>query len=272
MLLLRSKAQPRPIDQGLTLRAEGIETPQMNRWCQSTLIVLTLLIDAGAQTVVWIAGRDLQLNELATATETANPNTLLPEWSYGLRSTVTGTALTLFGPTDHINTSSGAFDGFGISGSGPSVLVNMTGSTVITDYGFGPNLGVTPLEMLLHPAANNDYAVIRWTAPAAGNYTVSAYWHDEDPHGGNGGSGDIVLNGAVVFSTSWANGGGPATSGLLTLSLATGDRLDFLVGSAGDYAFDSTRFDATITAVPEPGTLALLVLGIAVLSRRRVIG
>jgi len=224
------------------------------------VVLFALPVVSSAQTIVWVAGNDLYLNELVTLTESVTPNTVVPEWRYGYRSTVVGTALTLFAPVDHFNASYGVLDGFGL-GSGPSVVVNMSPTTFFTDYGFGPNLGVEPREILLHPASNNDYPVVRWTAPATGAYTVLAYWHDEDPHGGNGGTGDVVLNGTSIFSASWANGGALASSGLLTLSLSAGDTIDFLLGSSGDWAFDSTRFGATITAIPEPSTVAQLLLG-----------
>lgn len=116
---------------------------------------------------------------------------------------------------------------------------------------------------------------MRWTAPAAGAYTItSAYWRDDDSHGGNGSDVHIVLNGVSIFDRSFANGGQTALGAPLTLTLAAGDKLDFLLGSAGDWSFDSTAFNATISAlaVPEPGAAGLLAIGVGLLalaSRRR---
>jgi hypothetical protein len=123
--------------------------------------------------------------------------------------------------------------------------------------------------MLLHPSSGNEYAVVRWTAPVANTYYVSAYWQDEDPHGGNGATGDIVLNGTSLFSGSWANGGTAVTSGTLTLNLTAGARIDFLVGSSGDWAFDSTRFNATIIPIPEPSVSLFIPLGLVALAASR---
>jgi hypothetical protein len=225
---------------------------------------LALAVSAGppafAQTTLWIAGHDLALNEVSAATETLNPNAVVPEWSYGQRTVAASPLLTLFTAAEHNDSAFGlaGIEGFG---SGAAVAVNTAGAALVTNFGYGPNTPLAPLDMILHPAANNDYAVVRWTAPAAGSYTVTAAWSDVDPHGGNGATGDIVLNGVTLFSTSWSNGGAGLPAGPLVLSLAAGDRLDFLTGSAGDYSFDSTAFNATVAAVPEPATWALLALG-----------
>jgi len=57
-----------------------------------------------------------------------------------------------------------------------------------------------------------------------------------------------------------------------TISLAAGDTIDFAVGygANGDYFFDSTGINATVGAVPEPATAALLLGGVlAVLQAAR---
>ena len=51
--------------------------------------------------------------------------------------------------------------------------------------------------MMLHPRSA-DYAIVRWTAPASATYSISAYWRSVDPNGGNGSTGDIVVNGVEL--------------------------------------------------------------------------
>lgn len=220
--------------------------------------------NVSAQTV-WIAGRDLQANEASTATELLNPNSVVPAWSYGFRSTVASTSLTLFSAAQHSNSLGAAgLEGY-TGGSGPDVSVNTTNTTIFTNFGFGPNPGIGTLEMRLHPASNNDFAVVRWTAPSSGMFSITAYWRDDDPHGGNGATGHIVLNGVALFEATWANGNSAALNSPLMLSLNAGDKMDFLLGSAGDWGFDSTAFNATIVAIPEPTQVTLLAMGVLML-------
>ena len=47
-----------------------------------------------------------------------------------------------------------------------------------------------------------------------------------------------------------------------SLTVATGDTIDFVVGEAGAGNHAGTRLDATITPTPEPGTVVLLLTGL----------
>jgi hypothetical protein len=224
-------------------------------------MLLAMTASVASAQLVWIAGRDLAANEASSATELLNPNAVVPAWSYGFRSSVATANLTLFSAAQHGNAlGATGLEGYS-GGAGPDVTVNVTTATISTNFGFGPNPGIGPLEMRLHPASNNDFAVVRWTAPIDGMFAVSAYWRDDDLHGGNGATGHIVLNGVSLFDTTWANGGSAALESPLMISVFAGDKLDFLVGAAGDWSYDSTAFNATIVAVPEPGSVILLGLG-----------
>ena len=218
-----------------------------------------------AQTVVWVAGADLVANELG-ANPTSNPNSLATAWSYGRRSAFADTSLFLFNASEHgINFNVAGLNGFSSGDNGSSVIVNTTNTTKFTNFGPGTNNGIAPSELWLHPASNNDFAVVRWTAPASGTYTItSAYWRDDDPHGGNGTDVHIVLNGIAIFDASFGNGGATALGASLTFTLAANDKIDFLLGSAGDWTYDSTACNATISAlaIPEPGTAVLLAVGV----------
>jgi hypothetical protein len=238
------------------------------------LLILTLDLIICQKTLAdWVAGRDLALNEQPDgAQELINPNHMVPEWSYGFRTTIASSSLTLFPVGDHFNDRSGYadFDGWGaVSTNGATTLVNAGVNPIILNFGFGPLLPLDPLKIDMHPAANNDVAVVRWTSPAAGQYSIDASWTDIDLYGGDGASADIVVKGASIFHHEWANGGSAADARQLSLQL--GDTIDFVVGPRGNFTFDSTAFDASITLVPEPSNIALAIFsGLIIVTRRSV--
>lgn len=210
----------------------------------------------------WIAGADMALNEKPDEPDmfhddTLDPNSLVPQWSYGYRFDLASTNLTLFSPSDHTDgTSYPDLEGF--VGNGVSVLVNVGNAPIVINNGFGPLGDLNPGEMHLHPSSANAYAVVRWTSPLGGDFDLSAYWYDVDPYGGNGASAHILVNGVLLFDQEFNNGGG--TSTVQTVSLNVGDVVDFALGSRGDFAFDATRFDASISAaIPEPTHLGVVL-------------
>jgi hypothetical protein len=240
-----------------------------------TLTLIGSLIMASMATVSadWVAGRDLVANELpdGNGVEQINPNPTVPEWSYGFRGSLADTSLTLYTAAQHTNSDSGntSVQGFVFPGT-PQVFVNVGASDVILNFGFGNLNPLHPGEMDLHPGpdANDTFSIVRWIAPATGSYLIDAYWTDLDPNGTqfagvNGASGSIVINGNVVFNSNFADNSG--TSDTFTISLNAGDIVDFATGSQGDYRFDDTGFDASITAVPEPSTASSVVVGVALL-------
>jgi hypothetical protein len=211
-------------------------------------------VDYGAKACGnWVAGRDLAANERVTATETLNPNATVPAWSYGYRSTLASSALTLFTPARHVNNSlsNPGLDGFvfGVPGIVPEVVVN-TRSTPLVRAGLS---NLNPDEIEQHPGEELVYSVVRWTAPAAGLYSISATWRDIDPNGAagavDGASGHIVINGTSIYNRTWANGGPGVAVSYPSVVLGLGDRVDFAVGAGANYFADSTAFDATITPV-----------------------
>ena len=232
------------------------------------LVIAFLLVGAVSSFADWIAGKDLKANELpdGNGVEQIDPNLTVPEWSYGYRSSLTGTSLSLFTSADHTNANDGnsSMQGFDSGNATPKVVVNTGASDVVFDFGFGNLNPIHPEEMDLHPGPNNEFSIVRWVAPATGSYLISAYWTDLDPLGTqfagvNGATGAITLNGSILFDVDFANNSGTSTS--FTQTLNAGDIVDFLTGSQGDYRFDDTGFDATISAVPEPATASSLVVG-----------
>jgi hypothetical protein len=78
----------------------------------------------------------------------------------------------------------------------------------------------------------------------------------------------VLMNIVPVFSKF---GTTTNESFLITFAVEQGDTIDFVVGYAGDYRWDTTPLAATLDyqPVPEPATLAALGLGAVALIRRR---
>jgi hypothetical protein len=104
--------------------------------------------------------------------------------------------------------------------------------------------GIAPGEFALHPGQSGEYAIARWTAPAAGDYSVTVQF-------GAGDTGDtdgILLHNGVAVATDPSTSTG--TVHTLKVSMAAGDHLDAAVGPKGDFLYDSTPVRLTIESVP----------------------
>ncbi len=221
---------------------------------------VTTVDDAAAQ---WIGGRDLATNEKpdGNANELFNPNGTVPQWTYGYRTTIADTALGVFNSASAQHTNGGISDD--VMEGWKAGDVALTCNTHATDghtydFGFGPNLPINPQEMLISPTSGGTLPVLRWTAPATGRYEVMPYWQDIDAHGGDGFSAHVVVNGAEVFSEDMGDGGGCST--VRTLDLTAGDQVDFLMGTRGEFTFDTTKFDVVIVrpaVLPAPAALTI---------------
>lgn len=201
-------------------------------------------VDPGSLPVTinhWVAGRDLIANEKAgVAMELTNPNGTVPAWSYGSRSTLTSATseLTLFTANEHANSTTEGWNRV----LNTIVDVNTGNEGVSQPSGF-----IRPGEMRVHPPAAG-FTVVRWTAPAAGNYSVSAFWQDSDWTTGDGCNASLVKNGTnVIFTFDYDNGNGAFVNQVMPL--ASGDVLDFMLGTRATNHADSTRFNATVTLI-----------------------
>ncbi len=145
----------------------------------------------------------------------------------------------------------------------PAVVVN----TANTSQNIHASIeALDPGQILLHPGGigGNAFtppiygAVIRFTTPTAGVYTISGDW--ESLHSGAT-LNQILRNGTSLFSDAAAD----INFNLTNVALNAGDYVDFVVRSNnGDIGSDSTGLRATLsTNIPEPGSLALLGLGLA---------
>src|SRR5690242_20783420 len=57
----------------------------------------------------------------------------------------------------------------------PYIALNPTDDTINYGTAFVP-----PHSMVLHPASNGDEAILRWTAPTTGTYTIQGFWERDD--------------------------------------------------------------------------------------------
>jgi hypothetical protein len=198
---------------------------------------------------------------------TTNPNGV---WTYGSSTTLGGTYGTFV--------KNGTFDGLnywqegtgtpGNSDALPWIAVNPSSSTV--DYS---TLHVNPGELTLHPGVTGHYAVLRFTAPTAGQYDVNSDFFGQDSVGPTTTDVHVLVNGTTTFNGLINDYRTTFASFHQIVSLTQGETVDFAVGlgSNGTYFYDSTGLKATITAVPEPSTImagALLLLPFGVSTMR----
>ena len=197
------------------------------------------------------------VNDFST---TLNPN---GNWRYGQESTLGGAFTLLTGSY----TNGPSITGFsGSVGGFPLVAKNTSGGTVSSGTITMPND-----LLLLHPASDGTYSVVRFIAPTAGLYTIAGRFQaldatTTDVH--------VLINNLSGFDSSVTQAGtnpDPATANRTAFNLArtfaVGDTVDFAVGrgSNGTYLFDSTGLSATITrssaSAPDASSLALVALG-----------
>lgn len=211
---------------------------------------------------LWAAGVDLITNEIADAPEEKNStNATNPMWSYGYRSGALGTAFTPFAPEQHQNgVGHPEVDGWS---AGAAVLANTAGADVTLALDGVTSKTVRAGQLVLQPSAT-QYAVVRWVAPEKGTYSIAARWADIDASGGNGAAAHVVVNGVEVAgeATSFDPSGTAASSGYVwpnggqaempprSFRFEAGDKVDFVVGAAGDATADRTAFNAVIRRTP----------------------
>jgi hypothetical protein len=196
---------------------------------------------------------------------TSNPNGV---WQYGYKTTLTGSFIPMLQATSSVF----GVEGWNINGSdmintAPFVMHNFTGGVVnITSVHMPNNV------LNLHPGPLGQNAVVRWTVPASGLYSLNGFFQGIDDNTTT--DDHIILNNATSLFSDNINGFNDVKNFGLVQNLQTGDTVDFSVGvgSNGTYFGDSTGFNAQMQIIPEPPSFAYLlgVLFMApVLVRRR---
>jgi hypothetical protein len=187
-------------------------------------------------------------------------------WSYGYSTTLGGT-MTLY--TAHeVDSGLDRWRGNVGSDGSPSLLKNDTAAPIT--YFSNPTATAQPGQLVEHPGPNGEDCIVRFTAPTAGLYSITANFKgiditptSTDVH--------VLDNGTAIFNDLVNTDGGAGKSFTTQLSLNAGEKIDFAVGYGSNlnYQFDSTALSAQVNLVPEPTSCLLLALGTATLALRR---
>jgi hypothetical protein len=123
--------------------------------------------------------------------------------------------------------------------------------------------------LILHPGpgpSGGPYAAIRFVAPTAGTYTITANAVQIDRESNTVEAGFLfrglqssfdLTPGGSTFLTDKV-----PTALNTTRTFASGEALTLLIGNAGNYYFDTTAVNFTVTdSVPEPAAWSLLIAG-----------
>jgi hypothetical protein len=111
-------------------------------------------------------------------------------------------------------------------------------------------LVLSPGELVLHPGPNEEFGLLRFSAPMDGTYNVIGSFGGNDNRGTSS-DVHILANGESIFS-GLVNGFGPGSgpSFDLTVPLKSGDSIDFAVGTGHNgFANDGTGLATEITLV-----------------------
>jgi hypothetical protein len=216
---------------------------------------------AAALTALFAAPQGVQAQTFDAAADYSRFNNPNGVWSAGYTNTL-GSALVLYDVNNGVTDGLNAWRSSAI-GVDPNFSKNLSGSTLIN---------IAPGQVSLHPGPNNQYSVLRFTAPTTAAYNVVAQFFVGD-------TGDtdanILLNSNAAAPVFFAATTDTNPSFNQTVNLTAGNTLDFVVGSKGSYFSDTTPLNVTLTTVsaaaPEPSALALLALPLAgmVIRKRR---
>jgi hypothetical protein len=124
--------------------------------------------------------------------------------------------------------------------------------------------GVAPGQLSLHagPTAAST-AILRFTAPAASSYSYSLQFFAGDI-GDTQGSAFLNGDGSTPLFSVASTNSSPSQSGVLSMSI--GDTFDVAVDKVGNFYQGNTPVTLSISAVPEPATAAMWLLGLSLVS------
>jgi hypothetical protein len=139
----------------------------------------------------------------------------------------------------------------------PLLGANRTGGTLTS------GAVVWPDDTLYAHPGNGGLVLLSWLSPSTLVTDIAFAVTDADPGGGDGIAWFLELNNAgdTLASGVIDNGGGTAPLLVSDVSVQSGDRINLVIGDRGGFSFDSTLLTMTITVVPEPSTLSLMIIG-----------
>lgn len=105
----------------------------------------------------------------------------------------------------------------------------------------GTCFGGAPGQVSLHPGASGQFAVVRFTAPAPGEWDFEAQFFSGDL-----GETDVTITKNGTSLDRLATSSGSPTFGR-TIALLTGDTVDFELGARGDWSYDNTPTSIRVT-------------------------
>jgi hypothetical protein len=194
-----------------------------------------------SQTVTVLDPGATAADAAAEFSSTANPNGV---WAYGYTTSL-GSLFIL----DPLQINIYGMEFWHATFPAPSVDVPFIGynpTAVPQTVGTGID---PPYSLITHPASNGQYAVLRYVAPAACNYTFDTQFLGADPVGPTTTDVHVLYNSVPIrdgLVNGYGAGSGPFWSG--TQFMNANDTLDFAVGYGvnTNYSFDSTYLSATV--------------------------
>ena len=132
------------------------------------------------------------------------------------------------------------------------------------DFQYG-TVNVPSDRLLAHPDDDSDLTIAAFLTPTAGRYRITGSFNVQDisPTGV-----DISFLFAGNNTLPWTitpigsiNAQNPVFTYTTVLNLQQSDVVGFGLGNGGLYFNDSTGFNFSVSAVPEPATWALMILG-----------
>jgi hypothetical protein len=182
---------------------------------------------------------------------TQNPNGV---WSYGYSTSDADNTLNLFAfPNDSAILA-------GCGGGNFEIWRINNGDQIpqVTRHNPAANcLGIPANALFMHPGYNNQRAVTRWTAPAAGIFRISGSFQKQNPNATT--DLKIIKNAAAAGESTLFTG----TIGTVyqqafnfSVTVAAGDRLDFSVGDDGNNTWQSDGSSIVIN-IGQPVTACL---------------
>ena len=145
-------------------------------------------------------------------------------------------------------------------GGSPACPVQFWYEPTISAVGIGrPTLGGASCDtwtcpaghLITHPGPGTEYAVLRWTAPAAAQLSINVTFVGIDYVYPTSTSCGLMHNGSGLWGVSISSYAIPYSHSQV-VNVAAGDTIEIVIGNLGSYQGDATGFTLTISAAPCP--------------------